>query len=640
MSAPAPTASGDGLAAPAKIASSGVGVLMFAALGVVFGDIGTSPLYAIKETFAGAHPLPIDRMHVFGVLSLVFWSVTCVVSLKYAIVLMRADNRGEGGSVALLALVTQAAAARPTLTRVVGTLGIFAAALFYGDAMLTPAISVLSAVEGLNVMGAWFEPVILPLTAIILFLLFLIQRQGTAKVGALFGTVVLIWFVVLAILGIKNIAAYPKVLSALSPHHAAVFLWNDGLTGFLTLGSVVLAVTGAEALYANMGHFGRLPIRLAWYLIVLPGLLLNYFGQGALLLAQPDAIENPFFRMSPEWALVPMIVLATLATVIASQATISGAFSITQQAIQLGYIPRMRILHTSASEIGQVYIPFVNWLLMICVLGLVFGFRSSSNLAAAYGVAVTGTMLIETLLIGAVMLALWRWSWRKIALVLAVFLLLDAAFFGATVSKVAQGGWFPLAVGFVMFLVLTTWKRGRGLLLTRRTQMALSIEDFKKSLSPEIARVPGTAIFLTRAAEGVPTALLHNLKHNKVLHERVVLLTVAIEEVPYVAAERRVTHKDFGGNFSQVTLHFGFMDSPDIPKALANASLAQLGFFYDVFQITYFVSRETVIPVDTPDMIIWRKHLYAWMTRNASGAAEFFQLPRNRVVELGAQVEV
>jgi KUP system potassium uptake protein len=640
MPAPAPAASGDGLAAPARIASSGVGALMFAALGVVFGDIGTSPLYAIKETFAGAHPLPIDRMHVLGVLSLVFWSVTCVVSLKYAIILMRADNRGEGGSVALLALVTQAAAARPILTRVVGTLGIFAAALFYGDAMLTPAISVLSAVEGLNVMGSWFEPVVLPLTAIILFLLFLIQRQGTAKVGAVFGSVVLIWFVVLGILGIKNIAAYPKVLSALSPHFAIVFLWNDGLTGFLTLGSVVLAVTGAEALYANMGHFGRLPIRLAWYLIVLPGLLLNYFGQGALLLAHPDAVENPFFRMSPEWALAPMIVLATLATVIASQATISGAFSVTQQAIQLGYIPRMKILHTSAREIGQVYIPFVNWLLMICVLALVFGFRSSSNLAAAYGVAVTGTMLIETLLIGAVMLALWKWSWRKIALVLAIFLLLDAAFFGATVAKVAHGGWFPLAVGFVMFLVLTTWKRGRGLLLARRTQAALSIEEFKKSFSSGVARVPGTAIFLTRAAEGVPVALLHNLKHNKVLHERVVLLTVAIEEVPYVSAERRVIHKDFGDNISQVVLHFGFMDTPDIPKTLANASLAQLGFFYDVFQITYFVSRETVIPVDTPDMVIWRKHLYAWMTRNASGAAEFFQLPRNRVVELGAQVEV
>ncbi|MBM3580856.1 MAG: potassium transporter Kup, partial [Alphaproteobacteria bacterium] len=433
--------------------------------------------------------------------------------------------------------------------------------------------------------------------------------------------------------------AYPKVLSALSPHYAVLFLWNDGLTGFLALGSVVLAVTGAEALYANMGHFGRLPIRLAWYLVVLPGLLLNYFGQGALLLVRPGAIENPFFRMSPEWALAPMIVLATLATVIASQATISGAFSVTQQAIQLGYIPRMKIPHTSAREIGQVYIPFVNWLLMICVLALVFGFRSSSNLAAAYGVAVTSTMMIETLLIGAVMLALWRWSWRKIALVLAVFLLLDVAFFGATVTKVTYGGWFPLAIGFVMFLVLTTWKRGRGLLLARRTQAALSIDEFKKSLSG-VARVPGTAIFLTRAAEGVPTALLHNLKHNKVLHERVVLLTVAIEEVPYVSAERRVTHKDFGDNISQVVLHFGFMDTPDIPKTLANASLAQLGFFYDVFQITYFVSRETVIPVDTPDMVIWRKHLYAWMTRNASGAAEFFQLPRNRVVELGAQVEV
>jgi len=492
----------------------------------------------------------------------------------------------------------------------------------------------------LKVVGPWLEPWILPLTAVILFLLFLIQRQGTATVGTMFGAVILVWFAVLALLGVVNIASYPKVLSALSPHHAAVFLWNDGLIGFLALGSVVLVVTGAEALYADMGHFGRLPIRLAWYLIVLPGLLLNYFGQGALLLAHPEAIENPFFLMSPEWALAPMIVLATLATVIASQATISGAFSITQQAIQLGYIPRMRILHTSAREIGQIYLPFVNWLMMICVLGLVLGFQSSSNLAAAYGVAVTGTMTITTLLVGAIMLLLWNWSWRKTVAVLAVFLLLDLAFFGATATKITHGGWFPLAVGFVIFVLLTTWKLGRGLLLARRTRMALSIEDFKKSLSPSIARVPGTAIFLTRAAEGVPTALLHNLKHNKVLHERVVLLTVAIEDAPYVPAERRVTHKDFGDNFSQVTLHFGFMDSPDIPKTLANASLAELGFFYDVFQITYFVSRETIIPVDTPDMIIWRKHLYAWMTRNASGAAEFFQLPRNRVVELGAQVEI
>jgi KUP system potassium uptake protein len=637
---PTPAPSDRGFPASAPATSSRVGVLMFAALGVVFGDIGTSPLYAIKETFAGAHPLPLDRMHVLGVLSLVFWSIMCVVSIKYVIILMRADNRGEGGSLALLALVSQAASAQPWLAPVIGTLGIFAAALFYGDAMLAPAISVLSAVEGLKVVGPWLEPWVLPLTAIILFLLFMIQRQGTATVGTAFGAVIVVWFAALAALGLKNIALNPQVLWAFSPHHAAVFLWNDGLTGFLALGSVVLVVTGAEALYADMGHFGRLPIRLAWYLIVLPGLMLNYFGQGALLLADPKAIENPFFLMSPAWAILPMVILATLATVIASQATISGAFSITQQAIQLGYIPRMAIRHTSAKEIGQIYLPFVNWLLVICVLALVLGFQSSSNLAAAYGVAVTGTMTITTLLVGAVMRLLWNWSWRKIVLILAVFLLLDVAFFGATVTKIEHGGWFPLAVGFVLFVVLTTWKRGRSLLLARRTRAALSIDEFQKSLSERIARVPGTAIFLTRAAEGVPAALLHNLKHNKVLHERVVLLTVSIEEVPYAAPEARVTHKDFGDNLSQVVLHFGFMDTPDIPKALANASLAQLGFFYDVFATTYFVSRETVIPVDTPDMVIWRKHLYAWMTRNASGAAEFFQLPRNRVVELGAQVEI
>jgi KUP system potassium uptake protein len=613
---------------------------MFAALGVVFGDIGTSPLYAIKETFAGSHPLPLDRPHVLGVLSLVFWSIMVVVSIKYVIVMMRADNRGEGGSLALLALVSQAASARPWLAPVIGTLGIFAGALFYGDSMITPAISVLSAVEGLKVSQPALESWVLPLTVGVLLFLFIIQSHGAGIVGTFFGPVMLVWFATLAVLGIRNIAIYPQVLWALSPHHAALLFWNDDLTGFLALGAVVLAVTGAEALYADMGHFGRLPIRLAWYLLILPALVLNYFGQGALLLTRPETIENPFFHLAPAWAAIPMVILATAATVIASQAVISGTFSVTQQAIQLGYIPRMKMVHTSAHEIGQIYIPFLNWLLLICVTALVLGFGSSSNLAAAYGVAVTGTMLIDTLLVATVMALLWKWGRNKILLLAGLFFAVDLAYFLACLVKVPDGGWFPLAAGLTIFVLLTTWKRGRNLMLVRRTREALSIEAFKKSLSKRVTRVPGTAIFLTRAAEGVPSALLHNLKHNKVLHERVVLLTVKTEEFPFVPPELRATHRDFGDNLLQLTLCFGFMETPDIPKAIANATEVQLGFFYDVFSTTYFVSRETVIPVDTPDMVIWRKHLYAWMTRNAAGAAEFFQLPRNRVVELGAQVEV
>ena len=613
---------------------------MLAAIGVVFGDIGTSPLYAIKETFAGSHPLPLDRPHVLGVLSLVFWSIMVVVSIKYVIVMMRADNRGEGGSLALLALVTQAASARPWLAPIIGTLGIFAGALFYGDSMITPAISVLSAIEGLKVAQPALESWVLPLTVGVLLFLFIIQSHGAGIVGTLFGPVMLVWFATLAVLGIKNIALYPQVLWALSPHHAALFFWNDGLTGFLALGAVVLAVTGAEALYADMGHFGRLPIRLVWYLLILPALVLNYFGQGALLLTRPETIENPFFHLAPAWAAIPMVILATAATVIASQAVISGTFSVTQQAIQLGYIPRMKMVHTSVHEIGQIYIPFLNWLLLICVTALVLGFGSSSNLAAAYGVAVTGTMLIDTLLVATVMALLWKWSRNKILLLAGLFLAVDLAYFLACLVKVPDGGWFPLAAGFAIFVLLTTWKRGRNLLLARRTREALSIEAFKKSLSERVTRVPGTAIFLTRAAEGVPAALLHNLKHNKVLHERVVLLTVQTEEFPFVPPELRATHKDFGDNLLQLTLRFGFMETPDIPKAIANATEVQLGFFYDVFSTTYFLSRETVIPVDTPDMVVWRKYLFAGMMRNAAGAAEFFKLPHNRVVELGAQVEV
>ncbi|MGE5547397.1 MAG: potassium transporter Kup [Solirubrobacterales bacterium] len=620
--------------------SRNVFALMIAAIGVVFGDIGTSPLYAMKETFAGPHPMVLDRMHVFGVLSLVFWSITIVVSIKYVIVIMRADNRGEGGSLALLALVHKAAEGRPAIMALVGALGIFAAALFYGDSMITPAISVLSAVEGIQVVAPAMERWVVPATIAILVVLFLIQRQGTSVVGVLFGPVMCAWFGTLAVLGIKNIAMSPDVLLALSPHYAVVFLWNNGLTGFLALGSVVLAVTGAEALYADMGHFGRLPIRLAWYILVLPALLLNYFGQGALLLKDADALANPFFSLAPSWAGVPLLVLATAATVIASQAVISGAFSVTRQAIQLGYLPRMTIVHTSEREIGQIYIPFLNWVLMVFVMALVIGFGSSTNLASAYGTAVTGTMVIDTILIMMVMSLLWGWSRNKIAVLVWVFLTVDLAFFLSNSTKILHGGWFPLAIGLTVFLFLTTWKRGRELLLDRLQKEAMPVADFMASLSDRVARVPGTAIFLTGTSEGIPLALLHNLKHNKVLHERVVLLTVKVEDFPFVSTKRRIEFHPIQPGLQRLVLRFGFMEDPNIPRTLARARTDELGFFYEPMNISYFLSRETIIPSSQPGMALWREHLFAFMARSATSAMDFFHLPSNRVVELGSQVEI
>jgi KUP system potassium uptake protein len=620
--------------------SRNVFALMFGAIGVVFGDIGTSPLYAMKETFAGPHPLALDRLHVFGVLSLVFWAVTIVVSIKYVIFIMRADNKGEGGSLALLALVGRAAQGRPGLSALVAALGIFAAALFYGDSMITPAISILSAVEGLQVVAPALEQYVVPLTIAILVVLFMIQRHGTDTVGKLFGPFMTLWFTVLAVMGVRNIGLAPEVLKALSPHWAILFLINDGWIGFLALGSVVLAVTGAEALYADMGHFGRLPIRLAWYLLVLPALLMNYFGQGALLLTNPAALENPFFRMAPAWAGVPLLLLATCATVIASQAVISGAFSVTRQAIQLGYLPRMTIIHTSEKEIGQIYVPVLNWVLMLFVMALVLGFKTSSNLASAYGVAVTGTMVIDATLIGMVMVLLWGWKRSRVFALVGLFLIMDLAFFLANSTKIPHGGWFPLAIGLVVFVFLTTWKRGRVLLMGRLSKDAMPVEDFLASLSDRVARVSGTAIFLTGTKEGIPLALLHNLKHNKVVHERVVILTVIMEESPFVAAERRLEHEILAPGFQRLVLRFGFMEDPNIPKTMAHARTEQLGFFYEPMSISYFLSRETIIPSTQPGMPIWREQLFAWMARSATSAMDFFQLPSNRVVELGSQVEI
>jgi len=611
--------------------------LMIGAIGVVFGDIGTSPLYTMKECFAGAHPLALDQEHVLGVLSLIFWSVMLVVSFKYVGVMMRADNRGEGGSLALLAL-TSAIAHGSRLAPVVPFLGIFAACLFYGDSMITPAISVLSAIEGLEVAAPALHIFVLPITVAILVCLFLIQRYGTRVVGALFGPIMCVWFTALAALGIINIAAYPQILAALNPAYAISFFLRDGWLAFLALGSVVLALTGAEALYADMGHFGRRPIRVAWFALILPALLLNYFGQGALLTVQPQALDNPFYRLAPGWAQIPLVVLATLATVVASQAVISGAFSVTRQAIQLGYLPRLQILHTSASEIGQVYIPFLNWTLLVAVVLLVLGFQTSSNLAAAYGVAVTGTMLIDTLLVAFVVFMMWRINRIAACLMVGLFLTVDMAFFLANATKIPYGGWFPLLIGLGIFVLLQTWKRGRELLMQGRMRDAMPFEDLQRSLSSRITRVAGTAVFLTGTTEGVPHALLHNLKHNKVLHERNVILTMQIQDVPRVPQQEQTTVTDLGNGFLRMIVRYGFMQRPDVPRALRLCK--RHGHEFNMMETSFFLSRETVVPSVRPGMSPWRDALFASMSRNAASAMEFFELPTDRVVELGSQIEI
>jgi KUP system potassium uptake protein len=611
-------------------------VLSFGALGVVYGDIGTSPLYAIHETFAGPHPLPIDRPHVLGVLSLVFWTLIVVVSVKYLTVIMRADNDGEGGSLALLALAERAVAGRKRLIACLGVVGIVAAALFYGDSMITPAISVLSAVEGLKVAAPSLEPFVVPLTVAILVGLFALQRHGTGAIGFLFGPIMLIWFAVLGVLGVRSILNAPDVLFALSPHYAAAFLIHDGRVGFLALGSVFLVATGSEALYADMGHFGRNPIRIAWYGLVLPALVLNYFGQGALLLANPEAIDNPFIRIAPGWAFLPMVILSTLATIIASQAVISGAFSMTQQAMQLGYVPRVRMLHTSETTRGQIYIPFVNWSLLVFIVVLVVGFGSSTNLASAYGLAVSGTMVLSTVQIAVLIFLVWRWRWLGVALI-ALFAIVDLTFFSANATKIPHGGWFPLVVAVIVYVLLTTWKRGRQVLRARQRR-SISIEELMGSLSDKVARVPGTAMFLTGHPDEVPGALLHNLKHNKVLHERNVFLTVSVLGIPHVPGSRRIESRDAGHGFRCVELHYGYLDPIDVPKALAAVSEEELGFKFEPLEVSYFLTRETLVRSPEPLMKGWRAHLFFWMSRSSLGTLDFFQLPTNRVVELGTQV--
>jgi KUP system potassium uptake protein len=611
--------------------------LVFGALGVVYGDIGTSPLYAIKECFSGSHALPIDSEHVLGVLSLIFWAIMIVVSLKYVTFILRADNKGEGGSLALLALVSRITG-NSRISAWIVVLGIFAAALFYGDSIITPAISVLSAVEGLEVVTPALKEWVMPISLTILVGLFVIQRHGTALLGRLFGPVMCLWFGTLAVLGLIEIAANPQVLAAIDPRHGFNFMQSEGWKGYLVLGSVVLVLTGAEALYADMGHFGAKPIRVAWFLLVLPALLLNYFGQGALLLTDPGAIENPFYRLAPEWGLLPLVVLSTMATIIASQAVISGAYSVTRQAIQLGFLPRMEIVHTSDQEIGQIYIPFVNWSLLGAIILLVVNFKASSNLAIAYGVAVTGTMLITTIQISVVMLLQWRWSQSKMAFFSFLFLTIDLAFFSANALKIAQGGWFPLTIGFVIFSVLTTWREGRKLLGEKLESGAMPVDLFFKSISSRIRRVAGTAIFMTGRAEGVPHALLHNIKHNMALHERNFFLTVVVEEIPHVSADRRMTVEALGNDFFRIVINYGFMDEPDIPKTLLGARENELRL--NLMETSFFLGRETIVISSQLSMPFWRKLLFAWMSRNAASAMNFYRLPPNRVVELGSQVEI
>lgn len=617
--------------------SGGLAKLAVGAIGVVFGDIGTSPLYAMRDTFAGHHKLPLDQLHVYGIVSLMFWSMMVIVTLKYVTVIMRADNKGEGGSLALLALINQNVSGKTWSAGIV-LLGVFATALFYGDSMITPAVSVMGAIEGLAVYEPGLGALVVPLVVGILIGLFFIQSRGTARVASFFGPVMLTYFGVIAVLGVISIGAMPEVIYALSPHHAATMFVVDPFRGFLAMGSAVLAVTGAEALYADMGHFGRPPIRVSWLVFVLPALVLNYLGQASLLLRNPAAIQSPFYLLAPEWFQWPLLIIASMAAVIASQAVISGAFSVTQQAIQLGFMPRMTIKHTSETAAGQIYIPVINFGLMIAVILLVLVFRHSSNLTAAYGIAVTGAMLIDTFLLTVVLFHLWKWSkWLAIPL-LAAFFLLDGAYLSANFTKIPDGGWVPLLMGLTIFTLLTTWSRGRALMRQNMAEGTIPIEVFAKSAHSSAARVPGTAVFMTSSGSGVPSALLHNIKHNKVLHERVVILTVAIQDVPYVEPHERSAVKDLGKGFYRMTLRYGFLEETDIPLALKQVTMC--GEPFEMMKTSFFLSRQTLIASAKPGMALWRERLFSWMLRNAASAMEFFRLPSNRVVELGSQVEI
>ncbi len=620
---------------PTKSSSA---ALTLAAIGVVYGDIGTSVLYALKEVFGSGH-VPFTQANIYGILSILFWTLTVIVSLKYVVLVLRADNNGEGGLVAMLALASQAVKDKPHLRNILLAMGIFGTSLFYGDGVITPAISVLSAVEGLEVVSPHFKQGVIPLTLLVLFCLFVVQKRGTGGIGRFFGPITLVWMASIAVLGMSHIVGHPEILWALSPHHALGFMLHQPGTSFIILGAVVLCVTGAEALYADLGHFGKRPIRIAWFAVVMPALVLNYFGQGALLLANPDAVKNPFYMMAPAWALLPLVGLATMATVIASQALITGAFSVTKQVIQLGYLPRLNILHTSVRDTGQIYIPFVNWGLFVAIVLAVVMFRSSSNLAAAYGIAVTLDMLITTVLTFFVL----RYGWRyPLALCLAAtgcFFAIDLAFFSSNLLKLFQGGWFPLLIGGAVFTLMMTWKRGRSLLNDKLRSDAIDLGSFLEAVfvSPP-TRVEGTAVFLSAETGVVPNALLHNLKHNKVLHAQNLFVTVHNHEQPWIDPARRLEVEPLGHDCWQVVIHYGFKNDPDVPRALQ--LLRGDGCDVEPMTTSYFLSRDTVIPSMGGGMAPWREKLFAQMHRNASAAADFLHLPNNAVVELGSKIEL
>jgi len=611
-----------------------------AAMGVVYGDIGTSPLYAMKEAFNGPHAVAVTPDNLLGILSLIFWALTITVSLKYVLFITRADNRGEGGIMALTSLALRTPGASPRMLWLMSALGIFGAGLFYGDAVITPAMSVLSAVEGLEVATPLFKPYVVPISLTILICLFLFQPRGSAKVGALFGPVMMFWFGTLGALGLWNIFKHPDILAAINPWYALHFFIENRGHGFIALGAVVLVITGGEALYADMGHFGRRPIMLAWAFYVFPCLYLNYLGQGALILDDPSAVKNPFFLMVPEDWRIPMVCLATAAAVIASQAVISGAFSLTSQAMQLGYCPRIRIKYTSEREKGQIFIPNINWLLLLAVVLLVVTFKSSSNLAAAYGIAVTLTMMIDTLLAFVVVRALWAWSWAKAGAFLAFFIVVDFAFFSANLLKIFDGGWFPLALGLGIYTVLATWRRGRVLLYEKLKQDSMPLDAFLHSLQyggPH--RVAGTGIFMTTQPDGVPRAMLHNLLHNKVLHERVILLNVVMQDIPHIDEAERIQVDVLPRGFYRMFVNYGFKDEPNIPLALEKCHCLGLAPF-DMMETSFFLGRETIVPRRVPQMRLWRQIIFMWMFRNADTATTFFKIPINRVVELGTQIEL
>jgi KUP system potassium uptake protein len=617
---------------------SSLRALALGAIGVVYGDIGTSVLYAVKEVFGSGHvPFTIDN--VMGILSIFFWTLTVIISLKYVSLVLRADNNGEGGLVAMLALASQSVKDKPKLRRVLLLVGIFGTCLFYGDGVITPAISVLSAVEGLEVVSPNFKKAVIPLTLLILFGLFAVQKRGTADIGKFFGPITLVWFACIAVLGVSHIMHNPEILWAMSPHYAVAFMWAEPLTTFIILGAVVLCVTGGEALYADMGHFGKKPIRLAWFCVVMPCLTLNYFGQGALLLSNPEAVKNPFFMMAPSWALIPLVVLATLATVIASQALITGAFSVTKQVIQLGYLPRLQVLHTSIKETGQIYMPFVNWGLFVLIVLAVLLFKSSSNLAAAYGIAVTLDMLITTVLTFFVIRYAWNFPLALCVAATSVFFVVDLAFFSSNMLKLFDGGWFPLLIAAGVFTLMLTWKDGRHLMNQKLAADAIDLQSFLEAVfvSPP-TRVSGTAVFLTAASGTVPNAMLHNLKHNKVLHEVNLFVTVVNHEVPWIGMDKRLSLESLGHDCWQVVLNYGFKNDPDLPRALQ--LMKGRGFELDPMSTSYFLSRDTIAPSLGSDMAQWREKLFAQMHLNASGAADFLNLPSNSVVELGSKIEI